>query len=378
MGATSIYRNSSTAVLGSLLVLSLCIIGVSLYLTSYYFGAIYPENLQGASLCDVNSFFNCDSTTYSPLSNIMGVPISLLGLSVGVLSLAGFLFGSAKYEGTLYGVLLVNLIGCLLLLIYSLVVLKTLCPFCTLYYVVSGLLFFLFHKTVSSKRTDLKTLSLVALSFLIAYSSSYAFVQSKESTRGKIQESLLSQYTALPDLGAPEQESPYRISFPIEGDSDPPLRIVKFSDFQCPACKALSGHLEKVSHRYRGKIDIQYFFYPLDMACNPSMERALHQNACEASYLAYCLPEHFREIEHLIFANQDSLSSEWIRRVAEERGVLDCLELADTQAAVTEIIQMASPFNVQSTPTMLINGKKIEGVLPLGQLYMILDGILSE
>ena len=216
----------------------------------------------------------------------------------------------------------------------------------------------------------------MALSFLAIFGSAFAYTQSKESSRSQMQEALLAQYQALPDLGTPDWASPYRLSFPLEVDGEAPLRIVKFSDFECPACKALSGHLEKVANRYRGNIDIQYFFYPLDLECNPAMERPLHQNACQAAYLAYCLPEKFRDIEHRIFANQENLSSEWITKVAEKENVLDCLQGPDTQAAVTEIVQRASAFNVQSTPTMLINGRKVEGVLPLGQLYMVLDGIL--
>ena len=379
MSTPSLYKNANSNTLILLLLLSLCTIGTGLYLTNHYFESVYPEGLQGSSLCDVNSFFNCDSTTFSPISNIRGVPISLLGLLIGVLSLAGFLFNSAKYEGTLYGVLLANGVGCLLLFAYSLVGLKTLCPFCLLYYVFSILLFFVLHKKRVSATVDPKILSLMGLFLLIVVGPTYAYVQTKEGDRDKMRTTLIQQYHDLPDLGTPPRVSPYKISFPLDGESEEaPLRIIKFSDFECPACKALSGHLGKISHKYKGKVDIQYFFYPLDPSCNPGMETQLHQNACYASYLAYCLPQKFREIEHLIFDNQENLSLEWLKGVAERENVLECFESADTQAAVTELIQLASPFNVSSTPTILINGKKIEGVLPLAQLYIILDEILGE
>ena len=375
MAHPSLYREATTNTLVILLLLSLGLIGTGLYLTDYYFGAVYPSGLQGASLCDMNSFFNCDTTTHSPVSNILGVPISLFGFLIGVFTLAGFLFASSRYEGTLYGILGANLIGCLFLFVYSILALGTLCPFCTLYYVLSSAVFYLFHKKASSREFDPKIFAGLALTALTVFGSAYAFVESKESNEDKIKDSLLAQFKALPVLGIPEKESPYRISSPIDGKA--PITIVKFSDFECPACKALSGHLGKIAERYKGKVDIQYFFYPLDPACNPNMNAPLHRNACSASYLAYCLPEKFKEIEQLIFENQEGLSLKWIRETAEKEGVLPCFTAPETKEAVTQIIKAATPFNVKSTPTILLNGKKIEGVLPLGQLMILLDGILD-
>ena len=378
MDDKSLYKDSNTNTLGILLLLSLGIIGTCLYLTDYYFNAKFPTGLAGASVCNINSFFNCDSTTHSPFSNIAGVPVSLLGLLVGVLSLAGFIFRSARYEATLYALFGVNLAGCLVLFLYSLVALGTLCPFCTLYYVLSALAFFFFHRRLPRKEPDVKHSLWMGLAFLALFGSAYAYVGSKESGNDKLRAGLAAQFRALPVLGSPEEPSPYKVSFPLdEGLAEAPLRIVKFSDFECPSCKMMSGHLAQIAMRYRGKVDIQYYFYPLDPSCNPGMRSPLHRNACNASYLAYCLPEKFREIEHMIFENQEGLSSEWLRGIAEREGVLDCYEAPETKEAVTAMIRQAEPFNVSSTPTILVNGRKIEGVLPLGQLMMVLDEAIS-
>ena len=375
MSSSSLYKDSRTNTLASLLILSLGIIGVCLYLTNYYFQTKYPVGLESSSLCDLNSFFNCDATTNSPLSNLFGVPVSLFGLCIGILSLAGFLFNSEKYESTLYTILSANVIGCVVLLVYSLAVLGTLCPFCTLYYILSFLLFFVFHKKLFSKKVVPKIFAFIGIFFILVFVPAYTYVQSKEAYNDKMKGPLMAQYRKLPNLGSPEKESPYKLSFPVQGKA--PLRIVKFSDFQCPSCKALSSTLEKAAQRYKGKIDIQYFFYPLSSLCNPEVKTAYHEYACYASYLAYCLPQKFREIEHLIFANQDNLSFEWIESVAEREGVLDCFKADETKNAVIEIVKSSAPFNIKSTPTMLVNGKKISGALPSNQLFIILDEILS-
>ncbi len=376
MSSSSLYKNSRTSTLAALLILSLGIIGVCLYLTNYYFQTKYPVGLEAASLCDVNSFFNCDTTTNSPLSNILGVPISLFGLCIGILSLAGFFFNSERYESTLYTVLTANVIGCMILFVYSLTFLGTLCPFCTLYYILSILLFLIFTKKLLTKEIDPKIFAFMGLSFVLFFAPAYSYVQSKEAHNDKMKGALMEQYRKLPYLGFPEKESSYKLSFPAEGKT--PLKIVKFSDFQCPSCKALSGTLEKTAQRYRGKVEIQYFFYPLSSVCNPEVKTAYHQYSCYASYLAYCLPQKFRDIEHLIFGNQENLTLEWIESVAERENVLDCFKADKTKNAIIEMVGLAKPFNVTSTPTMLVNGKKISGALPSNQLFLILDEILSE
>ena len=379
MEAKSVYKDSNTNILGVLLLISLAMIGTCLYLTKYYFDAKYPTGLQGASLCNVNSFFNCDSTTHSPLSNIAGVPVSLLGLFVGIFTLAGFLFRSAKYEGTLFFLLAANFVGCLVLLVYSLAVLHTLCPFCTLYYILSLLALVILCKKIAARRLDAKYSLWMGFVLLVVFGSAYAYVGSKESHADKIRTALVEQFRNLPVVGTPDRPSPYRISFPLDdGVARAPLRIVKFSDFECPSCKMMSGHLSKTAQRYRGRVDIQYFFYPLDHTCNPRMKSPLHRNACNASYLAYCLPEKFRQIEHLIFEKQGGLSSDWLREMAQKEGVLECFEAPETKEAVMAMIRQAEPFNVNSTPTLLVNGRKIEGVLPFNQLTMIFDEAISS
>ena len=72
--------------------LSIAAIGVSIYLTQHFFQVHFPQCSSGGSLCDLGSFLNCDGATLSPLSNIFGSPISLLGILMGALFLVGLFF----------------------------------------------------------------------------------------------------------------------------------------------------------------------------------------------------------------------------------------------------------------------------------------------
>lgn len=42
------------------------------------------------------------------------------------------------------------------------------------------------------------------------------------------------------------------------------------------------------------------------------------------------------------------------------------------------LIEAANPYNLNVTPTYLINGVKIEGVIPIDKLFAIFDEILRR
>lgn len=355
-------------------------ISTSLYLTSHYFDVHFPTGLVGGTLCDINSFFTCSAATNSPFSNIMGVPISLFGLMIGVFLASGYLFKSKEIEGTNHFILMINAAGCLILFIYSLVALGTLCPFCTLYYVFSFLALFVFYKHSSLKTPALKPLGIYILVGLVVSGITFANVNEKNSKKGALAKSLIEQFFNLPNLGKPATDSPFLVAKVGDKFDDAIIKITKFSDFECPACQMLSEHLLKVSEKYKGKVAIQYKFYPLDVSCNSSVKQQIHRNACSASYLAYCAPSKFKDLHHEIFeqVNSSGLTPKWLEAKATELGILDCYKSKETRDGVVQIISESKPFNISSTPTMLINGVKIEGVLPIDQIYIILDEIVKR
>jgi uncharacterized membrane protein len=60
----------------------------------HFFLANYPTSIYEGSFCDINAFFNCDSSAYSVISQVAGVPLGYFGLIVGALVAIGALFPS--------------------------------------------------------------------------------------------------------------------------------------------------------------------------------------------------------------------------------------------------------------------------------------------
>jgi uncharacterized membrane protein len=61
-------------------------IGLHGYLALHFYPVRYASTSE-ASLCNVNATFNCDAVAASPYSQVMGLPLSILGLTANALFL---------------------------------------------------------------------------------------------------------------------------------------------------------------------------------------------------------------------------------------------------------------------------------------------------
>lgn len=359
---------------------SLLMMGVSVYLTSHYYKTIFPTTLGGAkSLCDFSSFLNCDTATFSSISNIAGIPISYFGIVVGLLFAITALMPSHALEKTASAVSKINFLGCMALFCYSLVVLGSLCPFCTVYYVLSGIAAFLLWKHgVNSWSPDVKTTALWGVIVLAGAGIFYSTSAKKKDDQSKISQSIITQFRSLPDLGEPDQESPFKIHMATEKWTDAPLRLVVFSDFECPFCKVVSEQLPDFIRRYGTKINIQYMFYPLDNKCNANMERPMHRNACDAAAVAACDEKKFHVVHDEIFAAQGQLGSGALTDVMKKNNLTNCIDNPELNAKIIVSINQGTKYNLKSTPTIILNGKKIEGSIPTPQFFAIMDDIIAN
>ena len=359
---------------------AVAMIGVSIYLTNHFYDVLYPTKLGGAStLCNLSNFFNCDAATYSKLSNIAGIPISFFGIIIGVLFLFTSLMPGEALEKTSSAISKYNFIGCILLLIFSLGALGSLCPFCTVYYVLSGIAAYLLWKHGNNSWVpDFKVAGMWAVLLIAGSFFMFQTTKSKEDVSAKMNESIIKQFRALPSSGDPDMESPYKIHAATEKFSDAPIRITVFSDFQCPFCKVVADQMPELIRRYPKQINVQYMFYPLDAKCNSNVKGRFHDQACDAAALSACDVKKFEAVHDDIFANQDKLATGVLADIAKKHDLKGCLDNPEITNKVIEGINQGTKYNLKSTPTIIVNGKKIEGTIPSRQFFAIFEDILSE
>ena len=256
------------------LLLSLGMFLVSAYMTQHYLQTHFPSELDKvSSFCNINDFWSCDVATLSPLGNINGIPTSLFGLIVGLIGLMTAILGKKSLEETAKPLFLVNFLGCLGLLSYSLIALKGLCPWCTVYYILSGLAYFMLHKFSDlDYRIDAKVSGVMASLALIPLVGMSFHIGSKEKEKVQQANAYIQSFKTLQDYGDPTTESPYKIHMATEDFSSGKIRISIFSDFQCPYCQKAADQVQEILADFKEQVNIQYFFYPLDSTCNEKMK----------------------------------------------------------------------------------------------------------
>jgi len=374
----SLTLNGMTGLNFLFIINAVAMIAVSGYLTSHFYDTLYPSQLVAAStLCNVSNFFNCDAATYSKLSNIAGVPIAFFGIIIGAIFLLTALMPSEALERTSSAISKYNFTGCVLLFFFSIGALGSLCPFCTLYYVLSGVAFFLLMKKgINTWKPDMKWSGIFGVILLVGSFFVGQHTADKENKKSKVGEAIVTQYNKLATIGDPDIDSPFRIHSATEKFADAPIRITIFSDFECPFCKIVSDQMPEIIRLYGKHINIQYMFYPLDSKCNANMKSRGHVNACDAAAIAACDENKFHAVHDAIFEHQQTLAND-LKFIAGKHGVANCLGNEEAINKVITSINQADKYNLKSTPTIILNGKKIEGTIPNYQFFAIFEELLK-
>jgi protein-disulfide isomerase len=151
---------------------------------------------------------------------------------------------------------------------------------------------------------------------------------------------------------------------PSIGPANAKVTIVEFSDFQCPHCRELYEGLKTLLPEHP---DVRFVFkdYPLTQI-HPWAETAAIGARC--AYIQN--PEAFWPVYSQIFDNQDLLSAENIWEKLNEfaaQANLDkatfksCLASKEAKDAVENNHKEGDTLNVNSTPTVFINGRPVAG-----------------
>ncbi|MFC1545433.1 vitamin K epoxide reductase family protein [Gemmatimonadota bacterium] len=365
----------------------------------HFFAANYPVSIWEGSFCDISAFFNCDSSAFSAISAIFGVPIGYFGMMLGGLIALGSVFPSRSLERTNGTLALLNIIGVIVLLAYSVVILGSLCLLCTGYYLFSGLSFYLFwrhgiareeagqiRRHLKPSLTILATFGMVTL--VGAYGVSRYHHARIEAQSGGVVSRIVNQYYDLPLIENPSFISPYWSVRSTEQFEDAPIRIIEYADLLCPDCLFLAEQLDRLKVEFEGKINVAFQFFPLEAECNTVVEKDLHPGACDITLIAARDPSKFVEIHDEIWANfRSARNPDWQQALAEKYGVEDALTDPATQDIVHRIIETGREYEktheryshgIRSTPTMIINNRMIIGTLPYEQLRAIFQALVDE
>lgn len=164
------------------------------------------------------------------------------------------------------------------------------------------------------------------------------------------------------------------------GPDSAPVKIVEFTDFQCPYCAAAAPILKQVLANNPDKVQLITRYFPLDQ----------HANSRPAARAAEAASRQgkFWEMYERIFAEQTTWESSsdaygYFESYAKQLG-LDLNTFAKDYNDSTEltIIQKDYDYGIQlgvdSTPTFFVNGTKYTGNRSTGDWQKIIDAATAS
>jgi protein-disulfide isomerase len=128
--------------------------------------------------------------------------------------------------------------------------------------------------------------------------------------------------------------------------------------------------LRAIVAQFPDRVRLIHRHFPLDQACNRSIERPFHQTACRAALIAECAGRagRFWEANDTLFAESNSLDTLSTRAIAADleidRARLDrCME-GEGLVAVKNDIEVGIALKLEGTPAFLVDGQVYMGNLP--------------
>ena len=180
-------------------------------------------------------------------------------------------------------------------------------------------------------------------------------------------------------FAANQKELERGINGPSRGPADAPVTVVDFSDLQCPHCKDAHPTLDKLVAENKN-VRLVFQNFPLPM----------HDWAAKAAAYADCVSrssnDAFWKFISSVFAAQSDITAanadEKLTALADSAGVKGsdiaaCAAKPETTSRVEKSVALGKALNVNSTPTIFINGRNLPAV-PYEVLQKLVDFAAKE
>lgn len=364
-------------------------LGLSFYLMGLHF-KLLSKGLDEKSFCSINEWINCDIAAASSYGEFHSIPVAGLGF-LFYLVILFYLIRSLMVQpnekgGISFSIILstIGVVISLLMAYLSFAKLSVLCLFCVGMYLVNIILFVGIPAIMRLKLRQLPNffskyaaacLGKTKLSFEVNFlkhaigvivffaigSGILLFLSNEAASKSNVDiDKYMEFHYQQPVIPL---ETTGR---PVWGNENAKIKIVEFSDFQCPFCKRAAVNLKPSLAEFKDDIALYFFNYPLDLSCNRYMTRQMHPKACEAAKSALCAHQQnkFWPYHDLVFENQKKLSSGLLVDFSKQLGLdtdkmQQCVLADETQELIEKDLEAAKTAQVRGTPTIYINGRRM-------------------
>jgi protein-disulfide isomerase len=165
---------------------------------------------------------------------------------------------------------------------------------------------------------------------------------------------------------------------PSFGTPGAPVVVVEFSDFECPYCRSEAKMIrENLLAAYPKEVRLYYLDFPLE---------SLHPWAKSASMMGRCIFHQnataFWDYHDWIFEQQDEIKPENLKdkvlAFATGKGIdagqlSKCIDSRATEEEVDKTKAAGKALEVNSTPTIFVNGRRMVGTVQWPDLKRVID-----
>ena len=165
---------------------------------------------------------------------------------------------------------------------------------------------------------------------------------------------------------------------PVRGNKDAKVTIVNYDDFECPYCARMHATIVDVVKQYGDKVRVIYKDFPLT-EIHPWANRA----AVDSNCLAGQNQDAYWDFADYVHSNQSAITGKEEHRSAAamadavDRVTMDigrkhslnadqlqaCIKNQAESATVKKSESEANGLDISATPTMFVNGERMEGLV---------------
>jgi uncharacterized membrane protein/protein-disulfide isomerase len=339
------------------------------------------------SFCDVSATMSCTQVYASRFGTFQGVPVAIFGaiwFALATLLSVAALTGRTAVRESVPGYLFAGSTLALAVILYlgyaSFVLLKVVCILCLITYAAVIGLFLVSGAATAIPMMSLPRRAFQDLKLLVTTPLAIALAIVWLGASGSAVALFPREASAAADgaLPTPSQDQRSelerflsqapRVPLIIPNDGAK-LLIVKFNDFQCPACGQSYLSYKPILAKYAtsnpGAVKVVLKDYPLNPNCNPNVQQMLHPAACDAAVAVRLAATHNKAeaLEDWLYTHQKEMTPESVRQAARDiGGVTDWdAKYAGTLELVKGDIALGRQLNITQTPTFFLNGVKVEG-----------------
>jgi protein-disulfide isomerase/uncharacterized membrane protein len=342
-------------------------------------------------------FLDCERVNASPHSRMLSLPQTAWGMffflfaALIILPLF-FIDGKARrpYAAFIFWPLAFGAAYSVYMLLVSLFKVRAICPLCLVTYVINwaslAAIIILLMKEKTSPfslvyalyeiRSALNFQWKVGLAAGIGASLCFSlaggifldnyFTWVKERHFRERREAIITELAAKFAAQKAEDLQPSRAC--VLGGPGAAVTVVEFSDFLCAHCRTASEFVKSAAAEFGPRVEVIFMNLPLDKSCNREMKREFHHGSCTLAKGAICAAAQARLGEYMgsAFGLRPRDPGKDVMRQLAVLARLDipqfeeCLASPAVSAELAKQLAEAHRLKISSTPTIFINGKRLQ------------------